>query len=68
MEKAWIFKVSGNTYIKNMNIQDLEQMNIFLTNAKRENDFIVLDNTLVNVKFIEQVCLADLVINGTIKL
>lgn len=68
MRKSWLFKVGKYFYTEKLDLINLDDVNNYLSNAKKDAGFIVLENALININLIELVCDADLYTNGTIKL
>jgi len=67
IEKKWLFKVNGKLYTKTLDMYDLKEVKNYLEFIQKySGNFIELDNTLVNINQIEQVCEAHLFENGTI--
>lgn len=64
----WLFKVGNNLYIKQLDLINLEAVNNYIGNVKKDTGFIILENTLINVNLIELICEAELCENGTIRL
>ena len=68
MSKKWLFKVNDDLYTKELYCESLQELNSFILTHKGMSGFIELENTLVNINNISQICDAYEYTRGAVKI